>query len=47
MNNPLRIVSINNTPQSDLTKILMEKWKNKQALELELLKSGKKKVKKY
>lgn len=45
--NPLKIVHINKKPESDLTKILMEKWKRKQALELELLRSGKKKVKKY
>lgn len=47
MSNPLKIASLNSTPPSDLTKILMEKWKHKQALELELLRSGKKKVKKY
>lgn len=47
MKNNLKVVSINRNQESDLTKILLEKWKHKQALELELLMSGKKKIKKY
>lgn len=44
MNSPLKIAHINKKESTDLSRILMDKWKRKQEKELEDYRSGKKKL---
>ena len=40
MNSALKIIHINKVKESDLSKILLDKWKKRQEKELEELKNG-------